>query len=276
MKPEVSISAKDRDRYLRLLGVRLREPDFELLAELTVAHLTHVPFENVSKLYLNRQLGLRGVPSLARYLDGIEHNRLGGTCYAINSHFNLLLRSLGFDAILCGADMARPDVHVANIVRLDGREYVVDAGYGAPFLAPLPRDLDSNYEIALGDERYILKPRDAEGRSRLEQFRGGKPVHGYLLKPASRRIEEFERVIEDSFAAAATFMNALAIVRFSAGRSLVLHNLKLIESEGTTVHVRRIDSLSELPESVEKYFGIPGSITREALNGRSLSQDPWE
>ena len=276
MNPETSLSAVDCERYLRLLGVRRREPSLDALVELTTAHLTGVPFENISKLYHNRRLGLRGIPDLTLYLDGIERFRLGGTCYSNNYYLNRLLRALGYEVDLCGADMAQPDVHLLSIVRLSGREYLVDAGYGAPFLVPLPRDLDHDYEIALGDERYVLKAQDAERRSRLELHRRGKRAHGYVVKPAPRRIEEFTRVIEGSFAPTATFMNALVIVRFFVGRSLVLHNLKVIESEGNTSRTQQITSLSDLPETIERYFEIPEAITREALNGRLLSQDPWE
>lgn len=273
--PELVISAVDCERYLRLLGVHRREPSLDALVELTTAHLTRVPFENVSKLYHNRRSGLRGIPDLALYLDGIEHFHLGGTCYSNNYYFNRLLQALGYEVALCGADMAQPDVHVASLILLGGREYLVDAGYGAPFFEPLPRDLNHDYEIVLGNERYVLKPQDARGQSRLELHRRGKPVHGYVMKPAPRQIDEFARVIEESFAPSATFMNALVIVRFFAGRSLVLHNLKVIESEGATSRARQIASLSDLPDTIESQFGIPGAITREALSGRSLSQDPW-
>jgi arylamine N-acetyltransferase len=63
--------------------------------------------------------------------------------------------------------MSAPDVHMVNIVTLDGRPYLADVGYAAPFLAPLPLDLAQDQEIAWGRERYVLKPRDAAGRSLL-------------------------------------------------------------------------------------------------------------
>jgi arylamine N-acetyltransferase len=272
---ETSLSPGSISRYLRVLDIPRREPGLEALAELTAAHLTRVPFENVSKLYRDRRSGFRGIPDLSGYLDDIERNGLGGTCYSNNYHLYRLLESLGYDVALCGADMSNPDVHLANIVRLGGREFVVDGGYGAPFLAPLPRDLEHDHEIALGGERYVLRPRDAEGRSRLELHRNGRHAHGYLLKPSPRRIEEFAGVIAGSYAPEATFMNALAVVRFSPGRSTVLHNLTLIESEGARVRHQRIASPAELPAVVEERFGIPAAITRVAMEGLELTDDPW-
>jgi hypothetical protein len=67
----------------------------------------------------------------------------------------------------------------------------VDVGYAAPFLVPLPLDLAHDQDIVWGRERYVLKPRDAAGRPRLELHRDGGLRHGYLVNPAPRRIEEF-------------------------------------------------------------------------------------
>ena len=68
------------------LGVPRREPGPAALDELVAAHVTRVPFENVSKLYRLRRLGLAGLPPLDVFLDGIERYRLGGTCYSNNCH----------------------------------------------------------------------------------------------------------------------------------------------------------------------------------------------
>src|SRR5512146_169462 len=128
-------------RYLDVLGVTATDPSYDGLAELVAAHVTRIPFENVSKLYYKKNLGLTSPPPIELYLDGIEQYHFGGTCYSNNLYLNALLASLGYNVKLCGADMSAPDVHIVSMVRVDGREYIVDAGYGAPFLAPLPRDL---------------------------------------------------------------------------------------------------------------------------------------
>ncbi len=269
------LAAAQCGRYLRALGVPSRAPSLDALTELTAAHLTRVPFENLSKLLRFRRTGFRGIPDLEAFLDGIERFQLGGTCYSNSFHLHQLLRALGYEAHLCGADMSRPDVHLVNRVRLDGRDYLVDAGYGAPFLAPMALDLARDQEIVLGADRYVLKPRDGTGRSRLDQHRDGAPGHGYTLKPESRRIEEFARVIEDSFAPAATFMNALLVTRFWPGRSRVLRNLALSDAEGAALHVRRVPDVSALPGVIEESFGIPGAVAAEALQGLSLSDEVW-
>jgi len=37
--------------------------------------------------------------------------------------------------------MAKLDVHIVNVVKIGNREYLVDAGYAAPFAAPVPLEM---------------------------------------------------------------------------------------------------------------------------------------
>jgi arylamine N-acetyltransferase len=141
---------EDRDpllmtEYLRLLGVSAREPNLSALKNLVRAQMMRVPFENISKLKWKHESGGAGIPDLKRYLRGIRDYNFGGTCYTNASHFHSLLAHLGYDVKLCGADMSQPDVHLVNVVRIDNREYLVDVGYAAPFLEPLPFDRDSDF-----------------------------------------------------------------------------------------------------------------------------------
>jgi N-hydroxyarylamine O-acetyltransferase len=259
-------------RYLGLLGVPRRAPELAALTELTSAHLTRVPFENLSKLSrARRPAPPRQPPGLARYLDGIERLRLGGTCYANAFNFHLLLAHLGYDVSLCGADMSAPDVHLVNVVAIDGRPYLVDVGYAAPLFEPFPLDLARDQEITWGRERYVLRPRDAAGRSRLELHRDGELRHGYTVNPAPRRIEEFEQVILDSFSDGATFMHALLIARFWPKRSMTLRNMTLIEAAPSGYGLRQVPRRDELPAVIEEHFGIAGEVTREALDGVELT-----
>jgi len=262
-------------RYLRVLGVSKREPGLEALTELVTAHLTRVPFENISKLYYKKRLSLTALPSIQQYLDGIERYHFGGTCYSNNFHFYTLLASLGYSVKLCAADMSTPAVHALSMVSVEGRQYLVDTGYAAPFLSPLPRDLTTDYVIALGRDRYVLKPQDANGSSRLELQQDGVLRHGYLAKPEPKRIEDFGQVIANSFRADATFLNSILLARFYPGRSVVIHNLSFIESQGTRSTMHPLQSRDELVAKIEEHFGMPRSIVTEAVNGLKELQDAW-
>jgi N-hydroxyarylamine O-acetyltransferase len=262
-------------RYLAVLGVARQEPTLEALRELVTAHLTHVPFENISKLYNLKHHGLAGLPSLQLYLDGIERYHFGGTCYANNYHFYSLLASLGYDVKLCAADMTNPDVHIVVMVNIDGREYLVDGGYGGPFLSPIPRDLRTDYVVELGRDRYVLKPQNDHGRSSLELYRDGQQKHGYVAKPEARQIEEFRQVIAESFRPDAIFLNSVLLTRFYLDRAVMIHNLMLVESRGSESMVRSLASRDQLVATVEEHFEMPRAIVAEAVNELGDLQDPW-
>jgi len=246
-----------------------------LLKQIVRTHLARIPFENITKLYNLKVAGFKSIPSLSQFLDGIEHNHFGGTCYTLNYHLNQLLRYLGYNVELCGADMSQPDVHVVNHVIVDGREFIVDVGYAAPFLVPLPQDLPDDFKLSLGSDEYIISPRDERGRSQITLYRNGVCRHGYLVNPVPRRIEEFENVVSDSFRSEATFMNCVLLVRFGNGSSQMIHNLTYMESKGKEIRKRALKSTDELIEIIEKVFTIPKDISRIALDGLSISQEAW-
>jgi N-hydroxyarylamine O-acetyltransferase len=262
-------------RYLRILGVQAKNPSLDALAELTAAHLTGFPFENISKLFNRKRYRLENVPVIELFLDGAEHYRFGGTCYSNNFHFYSLLAILGYDVTLCSADMAKPDVHMVITARLDGREYLIDVGYAAPFVSPLPRDLRTDYVLELGRDRYMLRPQDSELSSRLDMYRDGVLKHGYRMKPAPRKLQDFQPAIADSFRPSATFLNSLLLARFYPRSSVVLHNLSLIESSGKECRVTSLSDEKSLPSVIERHFGIPHQIAEEVLSELPALQDAW-
>jgi arylamine N-acetyltransferase len=262
-------------KYLGVLGVSRKAPTLKALCELVAAHVTRIPFENISKLYYRRHLGLAGLVPLPLYLDGIERYHFGGTCYPNNFHLYTLLASLGYEVKLCSADMTNPDVHMVIMAQVEGDEYLVDGGYAAPFLAPLPRGFEADFVVPLGRDRYVLKPQDEKGFSRLELYRDGTLRHGYVAKPSPRKIGDFHTVIVDSFRPSATFMNAILLARFYPDRSVVIHNLTRIESWGTESAMYPIASPGELAAEVEKHFAIPAAIVSDAFASLRDLRDAW-
>lgn len=266
-------SAEPFDRYLSLLGVARQPPSHEALQELVSAHLCRVPFENVSKVYRMQTEELRGLPTLVTYLNGIDRCGFGGTCY-LNSFFvHLLLAHLGYDVDLCGADMSEPDVHLVNIVRVGGREFLVDVGYAAPFLEPIPLDLDEVYAIELGSDRYVFEPRGVDGWVRQVHYRNGEQVHEYRVNPTPRTIGHFEAVVLDSYRPEGEFVTQLRYVAFQPQGGIAVRNLTLIEVNPEGTHVTRLER-SQLPGLMRERFGIPTDITNTVVAGMSLDGPP--
>lgn len=71
-------------------------------------------------------------------------------------------------------------------------------------------------------------------------------------------------------------MNALLLVRLYSDRSTMIHNLSLIESEGTDYHIHQLASRHELPAVVEKHFSIPREIVSEAVAEIEEFGDAWD
>jgi arylamine N-acetyltransferase len=273
--PYPVMSTELSERYLTALGVQRRTPSLDALREIVQAHLQRVPFENISKLYYKKHQSLRQLPSLELFLNGIERFHFGGTCYANNYYLYLLLGNLGYQIKLCGADMSNPDVHLVSMVTMENHEYLVDVGYAAPFWMPVPRDLATDYTIALGRDHYVLKPQDAQGCSRMELYQDGALKHGYRVKPLPRRIDEFEHIIVDSFRDGATFMNSLLVARYYPDRSISIHNLTVIEAQGTESNSRTLANREELGQAIAEHFGIPVEITADVVKDLGQLADVW-
>ncbi|UCH65998.1 MAG: arylamine N-acetyltransferase [Ignavibacterium sp.] len=252
------------DKYLKLIGVEASRPSYEFLCKIVKAHIIKIPFENISKLLFKKQ-GMNYIPDLHTFLEGIEKYNFGGTCYANNYYLFLLLEHLGFNVRFCGADMKNPDVHLISMVKIDGREYIVDGGYAAPFLKPLPRDLSADYIVSNGNEKYLVKPKDKNGRTKVEHYDNNELRHWYTAKPKPRKIEEFRKVIEDSYSDDATFMNALRIAHFSENGSMTLKNLMLTETTNTDTRTIKIKR-DEFPVVVAEKFGMPEHLVKDALD----------
>ena len=251
------------NKYLELLGIKTSKPSYELLCKIVKAHLIKIPFENISKL-LYKNKGINYIPDLTTYLSGVEKYNFGGTCYSNNYYLYLLLKHLGYNIKLCGADMRNPDVHLITIVIIDERKYIVDCGYASPFLKPLPMELTEDHIIRLGNEEYFVKPKDEKGKTKVEQYFNGELQHWYTANPQPRKIEEFSKVIKDSYAEDAIFMNVLRITRFSENGSLALKNLQFTENTDTKSSSVEL-SRKDIPRIIQEKFGMPADIVEEAI-----------
>ena len=263
------------EKYLKILKISRRNPSIGALTQLISAHLTTIPFENISKIYYKINYGLKNIPDLDLYLFGISKNNFGGTCYSNNYYLNKLLNYLGYEVRLCGVDMANPDVHLVNIVRIESKDYLVDAGYAAPFLKPIPLDLTKEYKIALGANEYIISPRSENGYSELKMIRNGQPKHGYTVKPYSRSISEFETVIKNSFKESALFLNTILLTLFKAKSSIMIHNFSLVKNYCSKSKSIKLKSKEELIDNIVRYFAIPKYIVEDSVAYITNFDDAW-
>lgn len=260
------------DRYLGLLGISDYEPDLKSLNKIITAHLIRIPFENISKIYLKKRYDLSYIPDIGPYLENIEKYNFGGTCYANNYYLYRLLTSLGYTVKLCGADMNNPDVHIVNCVTIEDVEYIVDVGYGAPFLTAMPLLPERDFRFRYGDDTFLLQHDPNSGRSRMNKYRKDMLIHGYTINPIPRDISYFRKIIRESYADSAEFMNRIALTRYSNGRFIAINNGLLTISKKQETNRTLIDDKQTLTEKIIQYFQIPADILEPVLSEIDLER----
>jgi N-hydroxyarylamine O-acetyltransferase len=254
-------------RYLGILGW-VGDPG---LHELVSSHLIKVPFENVSQLLLPADAPR--LPPMDEFLRGIADQDLGGTCYAIASHFAELLRFLDYDVELLGADSGGvPRAHAVCRVRFEDQYYLVDVGYGAPFYHPIAVAGPALPQTVLhGDINYVVDRHVSHGEAiEVASVRGGARVSSYVAKPPAIDPQTiataFGPAIDRSFAPDAQYMRRLRISRFFASRVLEVYNNVLVTTHHNITTHTPIRDIDELEAIVHEAMQLPRMPVREAVD----------
>jgi arylamine N-acetyltransferase len=164
------------DRVFAKLGLRSHpKPDLAGLESLYAAWCSHVPFDNVRKRISMAKSTTEPLPGgrpddfLAAYL---EHGT-GGTCWPSSNGLFALVRACGFDARRISASMfdRNDHNHGSILVRLDGRDWMVDSSIECGFPIPLERGVART----LGDAVHPI---------RIEPLDDGFRIHWGMTQSA--------------------------------------------------------------------------------------------
>ena len=161
------------EKYLERIGYTgSRELTAENLDALIKAHLSTVPFENITVYDFDE------VPSLDPedlYKKIVEDHR-GGYCFELNTSLHNLLSSFGYDAypvvvriVVMGGPL-RPYAHKGVIAMAEGRKWYCDVGYGGPGpkgameISAKEREIGGiTYRCFFRESDFIIQKKDAEG-----------------------------------------------------------------------------------------------------------------
>jgi arylamine N-acetyltransferase len=252
------------EQLLRILGVESESPSLPALKKLTLAFVLNIPFENISKLLSLEGLEEDRIPPFDIFVENVARRQLGGTCLVNNPHFCELLRHVGYDAALLGADMGeKRNVHTSVGVALNGKRYHLDAGYGAHFLEPVDLD-DLPAEIRLGPRRYAFEE-NADGRLRVSVWDNGELVHGYIVNSGQLTPEVYRWSVADSYRPESEFLNCLRIIKQTEESMFSLRNRRLTVTSATGNVTKEFNSYAELEECVKGELGLTGAPLRETL-----------
>ncbi|PKL87996.1 MAG: hypothetical protein CVV23_12555 [Ignavibacteriae bacterium HGW-Ignavibacteriae-2] len=244
-------------KYLQHLNLETEKPTLQYLEKLTSAQLKKFPFENISKLLLNHKNNLCGLVDFETHLQNSIDFGLGGTCYANNYYFNLLLKNLGYKASLHGADMnSAKNVHLINIVILDRKQFLVDVGYGAPFYKPIHIFPGGKTDLKWGHFNFLITV-DDKNIIKVEVQKNNERVHGYTINHKGRNIDHFINVIADSFNNNSEFMRMLRVIRFFDDYGVELKNMEYtIHKNGSSTRVLIKNEL-DLKKIMIEVFELP-------------------
>ncbi len=182
-----ALSSEDLARYLAFIGVDApAEPTLSALAEIQLAHLHAIPFENLSAL-LDEPVSLDHHALLAKMLSGTR----GGYCFEHNMLLGGALAALGYEVQLLAARAmvglepgeVRPRTHLALLVTaVDAPPRLVDAGFGRATLNG-PLIPEAGLEQQLGVDRYRLVDHDGEWAMETARSVDGPWTTLYLVDP---------------------------------------------------------------------------------------------
>ncbi|WP_210463274.1 arylamine N-acetyltransferase family protein [Rufibacter roseolus] len=227
----------------------------EVLFELQAAHLLSVPFENLD-IHYNQKIKL----DTDAIYKKIVLNRRGGFCYELNGLFYQLLKGIGFDARMVSGRVHIKDEnygaeydHMAIVVGVNGKEYLVDVGFGKFSYKPLEISLGVN----LQDEFGLFKFDKAyDDYLRINLFKDGSWVPQYLFDLKGREFQEFGEMCgfhQTSKESHFTQKKVISIITKNGRKTLSNNQLKI--TDGNTESI--IEFEEELFESkLKEYFDI--------------------
>ena len=253
------------ERYLNLIGIKSVPTGVDGLRDVVLKHLCSIPFENISKLLLFGKEKVGRPITLSEYLDNIEFQGLGGTCYSNNPYLHQLLSFLGYKTYLLGADMDSPNVHTCIRAIVNSHQYHIDVGYAAPFREPIRLD-NTPREIKHGKYSYQLRKIDNIGQYGMEVFSDGEKVHGYVVNEFPREFAFFSEIIRESFNTGNIFMSCIRITRFFKDKTVELKNRTLTIYNGEKSCSRILRSIEEIETAVTNELRMPNCPVRKGID----------
>lgn len=235
-------------------------PDIDTLSQLQRKHILAVPFEDID--IQNRQpISLHQEDVFLKIIS----KKRGGYCYELNGLFYQLLKSTGFDVhmisgrVVNGKRLGPEYDHLALMVKLDDKNYLVDVGFGDFSLQPLfietgsvQFDGHNKYTIGTytkndGSPSYIVSKWNSAAK-RYDKC--------YVFSTISRKFEEFYEMHDyQQNAPESHFVKNFICTRaLKNGRLSIVNNRVTVTYNGRKKS-RRIGA-QERMFLLEKYFGI--------------------
>ncbi|KAM5312040.1 arylamine N-acetyltransferase 1-like [Glossophaga mutica] len=206
----------DIEAYFERIGYKnsRNKLDLDTLTDILQHQIWAIPFEN-----LNIHCGKPMELGLEAIFDQVVRRKRGGWCLQVNQLLYWALTTLGFQTTMLGgcvystpaSKYSSAMMHLLLKVTMDGRHYIVDAGFGCSYQMWQPLELISGqdqpqvpcifrlteergtwYLDQIRREQYI--PNQKFLNSDLLEKKKYRQIYSFTLEP--RTIEDFESVNE--------------------------------------------------------------------------------
>lgn len=233
------------------------EPHFETLRQLHLAHLRHVPFENLS-IHSHEPIVLDDAP----LFEKIVTRRRGGFCYELNGLFAALLRALGFEVAMLSAQVAndqrefgRDFDHMTLMVSLNEERWLADVGFGDSFIEPLSLAVNTEHQqrenryriVKDNQERFVLE-RALKNEDWQPQYRFSLKPHQY---PDYAGMCTYHQTSHESH-----FTKQRICSRLTPRGRITLSDMRFITTENGMRTERQVKNDQEYSEILRDQFGI--------------------
>ncbi|MBS1664949.1 MAG: arylamine N-acetyltransferase [Bacteroidetes bacterium] len=251
----------DISGYLRRIdydGIVYR--DLDTLRELQRKHVFSIPFETLD---IHNQIPI--LLQINFLYQKVILDKRGGYCYELNVLFHRLLTHCGFDVKMIAGRLhhgnnkyGREFEHMALLVELNGRKWLVDVGYGDFSLTPLaimPGEIQSD-----GRNYYqVIDPVVIDGKSYLGVAKWNTTKQDfkidYLFTLTPRTLDDFYEMNEfHQTSPESHFARSLICTLPTQEGRISLINNKLIRTENGKRQVKVIQNEEHREEILEKYF----------------------
>lgn len=249
-------------------------PDIDVLSQLQRKHVLAIPFEDID-IQNRHPISLKYSDIYSKIID----RKRGGYCYELNGLFYKLLKTIGFDVsmisgrVVSGNRVGPEFDHLALMVKLNGKSYLVDVGFGDFSLQPLV--IETGAVQFDGYNKYTINIHtNADG---TPSYVVSKWNHAsarydkcYVFSDTPREYKEFFKMhdYQQSSSESHFVKNYICTRALQNGRLSIVNNRITVTYKGRKKS-RRIDE-KDRAYLLYKYFGIitPGtdalSHTKEA------------
>ncbi len=186
------------EKILNRIGIdeNTIKPTLQNLTLLQESYILNVPYENLDFVF-KREFSV----NILKIYEKIVENNRGGICYESNTLFMYLLKTLGFnskmifskvmDISYIGADYP----HLALLVEIDNKEYLVDVANGQNVRVPLPLE-DEDYIAISENIEYKIKKNNQEYFLMYNHKHKGWQTR-YIFTKEEKRVADFSCVFEN-------------------------------------------------------------------------------